>query len=710
MIRSSPVAMVLAALLLAGTMVQAAERRALLIGVSDYDETVRDLAPRLEGPPNDVALMATTLLEAGMDAAELTLMTDGEIGPDERGIGQPIRPTRSAVLSALDRLADGAAAGDQILVYLSGHGAQTVSSAGDHDEPDGLDEIFLPSDFVKTGEGYENAILDDEIGLRIDRMMAAGASVWLIADTCHSGSLRRSADPGAVPRLARLDPVPVGAGAVREEPPLGAASPARQRSGEFVGFYAAEAGALAYEERREGSVHGLLTWSIVRAMRRGTARSYADLAREATSLLWQEAAGRAAPRFIGALERPHIAAPGETTSEDRRFAVSFDATPKIAGGRIDGLSPGTVIAVGNPDGVPLFEASITSANLTEANFALPASPAPDLDAAIAAEGLDPDRFRNRWLQDRASTLAAWVLDRPVAFDLTLGLPSDADLSPALEEAIREMVADLEPRVRIGETDADVSLVRVGDRLALRAADATTEAILSAPATPEGIARLEPLLARVARVTALTRAALSLTDTPLATALTADLQVSEGERLATGDCPRWPRETVPAPKSERWPRQVDDCDLVEISVENRGTETVDVTPLYIAPDHRVYFLGGYARSHLGGLRLSPGEHGSVRYIETTETPDGVPLATGPMSVLLLAVKADLTAPPRDFRYLQEDTLPPQRRSGPGAGLDALLEAAGYGSRLRSGPTSDLRLEAGAALIPLRTVAGEVHARE
>ncbi|NJM84401.1 MAG: caspase family protein [Tabrizicola sp.] len=73
-----------------------AEVRAVLVGVSDYQVLDADL----QGPGNDVRLMAETLVERGVDPAAITVLTTD---PARLPEGVPTgAPTRGAILAALD--------------------------------------------------------------------------------------------------------------------------------------------------------------------------------------------------------------------------------------------------------------------------------------------------------------------------------------------------------------------------------------------------------------------------------------------------------------------------------------------------------------------------------------------------------------------------------------------------------------------------------
>ncbi|MCP4663261.1 MAG: caspase family protein, partial [bacterium] len=115
-------------------MTAAAERHALLVGVSEYPN-----APelRLTGPGNDVALIREVLQAKGFSAAKIRTLADGVPGAK--------LPTRQAILDELARLATRVSRGDIVYLHFSGHGSrQPNQDEGNDDwEADGLDEIFL---------------------------------------------------------------------------------------------------------------------------------------------------------------------------------------------------------------------------------------------------------------------------------------------------------------------------------------------------------------------------------------------------------------------------------------------------------------------------------------------------------------------------------------------------------------------------------------
>src|SRR5207249_569552 len=87
----------------------------------------------------------------------------------------------------------------QIVILLSGHGTQIPIPESQTDpldpknpEPDGLDEVFLPSDAELWDNGTMKRIVkDDHLGEWLDQMRDRGADVWLLCDCCHSGTMSR---------------------------------------------------------------------------------------------------------------------------------------------------------------------------------------------------------------------------------------------------------------------------------------------------------------------------------------------------------------------------------------------------------------------------------------------------------------------------------------------------------------------------------------
>src|SRR5262245_50499573 len=165
-------------------------RFALLVGVTHYPAWVKNMQNPLRGPANDVALLRRVLLERfGFRDADVVTLTE------KAGKGR--RPTRANIKDEFAALAKKARPGDRVVVLLSGHGSQQPEKDPPDPadpEPDGLDEIFLPAD-IGPWDGKKgtvvNAIIDDELRAWTKAITDRGASLFLIADCCHSGTILR---------------------------------------------------------------------------------------------------------------------------------------------------------------------------------------------------------------------------------------------------------------------------------------------------------------------------------------------------------------------------------------------------------------------------------------------------------------------------------------------------------------------------------------
>jgi hypothetical protein len=146
----------------------------------------------LRGPANDVVLLRDVLVHTfGFPEANIVTLAEG-VGGEER------RPTRKNIEREFVTLRDSVGPGDQVVVLLSGHGSRQPEKDPLPNprfaQPDGMNELFLPADIGKwngTDQTVANAILDQDIRVWTDAIVSKGASLWLIADCCHSGDLIR---------------------------------------------------------------------------------------------------------------------------------------------------------------------------------------------------------------------------------------------------------------------------------------------------------------------------------------------------------------------------------------------------------------------------------------------------------------------------------------------------------------------------------------
>lgn len=318
----------------APTVTPPPEPRALLIGVGDYPNLPEPL--RLTASAADARAMRTALVRAGFPDRDITLM-------DER---EGVRPTRAAVLQALDALAARAQPGQSILIYLSSHGAQAPARHPEG-EPDGLEELYLMADAARWDGGTKSvpgSIADFELEAVIDRIRAHGADVWFVADACHGAGLTRgAAREGRAKGLSALDlgiPLPAALRGARPDPLPLRPPPAR---GAFAGFYAAAPGELAVERllppgSPEAAPRSVFTYALAAAISDGRTRTLRDLA-QAVDARAAGLGGGAEPVFEGALD---LAPP--LAGQARRYLVQrTSAGWRVASGELDGFAPGAEV-------------------------------------------------------------------------------------------------------------------------------------------------------------------------------------------------------------------------------------------------------------------------------------------------------------------------------------------------------------------------------
>lgn len=316
-----------------------AETRAVLVGVSDYDDSI-GLAD-LRGPENDIRLLQNILSNRGV--SDMIVLADGVDGG--------IRPTRDAILSALGDMAVRAQDGDLVYIHLSGHGTRQIDPEGD--ETDGLDEVFLPADTARAEPGSNripNALVDDELGRAVTAIRATGADVWLVQDSCHSGSGLRAASTRTATRF--VDPATLGVKAApsRQDEPAQAETTGPAPKGGLLAFYAARSTELAREvdfapDGGDPEWYGLFTAKLASRLQQAGPISYRQLFQAVLSDMNDAALPGGARLQTPLWEGTLIDAPvfgGSGGVGVRRFAVAGD---ELKAGLVHGLADGTLVGL-----------------------------------------------------------------------------------------------------------------------------------------------------------------------------------------------------------------------------------------------------------------------------------------------------------------------------------------------------------------------------
>lgn len=160
-------------------------KKALMIGINRYRMAGADL----RGCVNDIKNMETVLTELyRFPRKNITRLLD-------------FAATTAAMKAGISTLISEAKRGDVLFLHFSGHGSNVPDKNGD--EADKRDEILCPTDL-----DWKKPFLDDWLRSAIDRVKSRGASLTVVTDCCHSGSITRAVQPPDAKVIARFLPSP----------------------------------------------------------------------------------------------------------------------------------------------------------------------------------------------------------------------------------------------------------------------------------------------------------------------------------------------------------------------------------------------------------------------------------------------------------------------------------------------------------------------
>lgn len=338
-----------------------AEKHALLVGVTTYPSLARD--QWLVGPENDVALAREVLTGDRFKFSNKNITTLAAWPKEESK-----RPTRANIAKGFAALAEKAKKDDQIFILMSGHGSQQPANAQKGDiETDGLDEVFLPADTTTWNPAkgtIEGAIIDDEIKVWTDRIRKKGAFVWIIFDSCHSGTMTRGTETtGRVNR--RVDPsllIPKSASPAsslslktpKAEVKSDLAEEGSEGMGELVAMYAAQSLEPTFElpiPQPYGPRRGLFTTTLLQIIEGSPGTlTYRDLSETVDIIYRSNGILQPTPLIEGSGMDQAVLGVGTAS---KRYDVIFTGNQtthgiEINAGHLRGLSKGTILEVFPP--------------------------------------------------------------------------------------------------------------------------------------------------------------------------------------------------------------------------------------------------------------------------------------------------------------------------------------------------------------------------
>jgi len=658
---------------------------ALLVGCTTYD----NLGPKsaLRGPINDVSLMQQFLIERfGFADKSIKTLVEGKSAEN--------RPTKANIMRELSWLAESARKGDKVVILLSGHGSQQLDEDFDDKEdpePDGLDEIFCPADIAKSGDPDHpnpvNALSDDELRAAIKLIRSKGAFVWIIVDSCHSGSAVRGNEvyrqisheeligPAALAKsLQRVRNQTRGI-STPEEPGMDMLD----AEGGMVAMYAAQPHEPTLEMplprgAEEAEWRGLLTYTMINVLISSPEPlSYCELNQRIHSE-YTQSYGRLGPTPLieGLDQQQQVLGDSKMKPRSQVFLTRNQQDQmSINAGRLHGFDKGTVFAVFPPPGAQDAETALGYIQTDKAK--------------LASSKVIPVSYKNQESNDK---LPIGGRCEPVEIQygsMSLNVFLDdqsAQSSSATHALVTELLQKFEqdPALRIQVTTdgkaADwIVRLEMDSKLFLIPSEGWSESPRETHFGPAPTDKLDEWLrerlSRISRVKTLLKLCKVSERSKTSTfgALLGAKKSCEVELVLLTGSPG-DDELKPIQWTDRrW--KLKNGELVTLLVKNKGSDTIDFTVQFIDSKAGITQLFPSPGTVVDN-RLAPGQSNIVGPLEVEATTLGLE------HLLVIAAKAE--GQPIDFSWLGQDAMeeaPQEVRSTNGTdALGDLLRQAMY----------------------------------
>jgi len=643
-------------------------RRALLVGISEYDRgQPGSLWRDLHGDRDVSAVREVLISRFGFEEDCIRLL-----------ITSAETTHRSIVHAFRSFLIDQTQPGDIVYFHYAGHGHRAFDDSGD--EVDGWDETLVPSDW-RTGRD-SNEITDDEISeLLAELKQREPASVTLVFDCCHAGSVTRG--PNTTFRGLGPDAPLPARGSVGRGAPEGAGGMLARGEADGLGYVAVFAARHDQQAREtpddSGEPMGLLTYAWIRTLLAAEPQTtYRDLFERLTELVAQRNPSQA-PQLEG--DRDTVLFEGTALPPTRYIPVAVEHRDDgdalvLQAGELHGMTTGSrfaLYAAGTRDfehTEPLAEALLTWLELTRSGLELLEEHRGrvSLDELAAARAVEREHaYGDNRLRVDLSALAAEPRGRELA-DALREVPLVADATgaddwqvrvrPRDEAGVFPLVAEREDGTVLCAVRPDGERVREfsdGERLVADIWNAL-----------ERESRWR-FLAALENPGPASRAQVALRVVPVHV----DVAESGAIRGVTGD-----RDL---PVSEGGEVQLAPGDYVRFEIENLGDDEVWVTVLDLRPDGLVGPVYPYPDVSVGENKVPPGS--------TVQLPWRDYLFRIDPSVGLEMFRVIATAEPSDFSvFIDPETVRGESAPQPRTPLEQLLRAATAGTRSQRVPVA------------------------
>lgn len=645
-----------------------AKTRMLLIGVAHYNEEsgIRSLL----GPRNDVSIMWRLFKSRGVDPQDITVLSDGvPEGPEYPKLSGA--PTIANIRAAFDKIAAETGPKDDFVFYYSGHGTRQPDNNPEEEiepEADGYDQVLLPSDvgpYDPAGGSIKNALVDDELGQKLDAIRSKGTFVWAIIDSCHSGTVTRG---DSVTRS--IDPASLGV--PDKSATAGTASTTRggERKGsivsktesDLVGFYAVDAFDEAIERPFTGYAlpmvgdgktqrMGVFTNALHHALTQGTAQTFADLAQEISADLTTDRSGGRVPQpvFDGVLDHP---IPGASNKGPRLITSTIaDDTVAVPQGVLHGFEQGSRIALYAPG---QSDKPIGKAEIVEAEAA--SSKAGNIAWEPGAEKIAKGPIAVRLTEQAVSF--RFAVSPPPADDLKDPGQSDT-VTKAVATAFGKESGSSEIGINLGDAgnpDGDVLLRAQNGRLWImrpdRPLDMKAGSFGETPSLPIGddptklAEEVKQAVWSLSRAEKLVRFAASVGTSTDENAerpeITATIQ-RKGDKSADPStaCAKPNKDDPAKPLAAFTPEGVGNCDTVRFKITNETDQTYYIAAFYVDALGGVFPLSNQDKAR-GCVRTLYSGSGDLTYtiqINTWDPKSKKPAAVGTENAVILAIPQD-----------------------------------------------------------------------
>lgn len=660
---------------------------ALIVGASHYKNL--DERMQLDGPRYDAEMISrylTNKKSALFHKENIQVLADGVQGAQSA--------TKSAIQQGMSNIAQKAVEGDFVYLHFSGHGSQQPAKPGDSTETDGLDELFLPSDIGKWDDAVgtvENALIDDEIGAMIGNIRKKGAFVWVVFDSCHSGTVTRGAPAGEDVRMRKVDPTALGIpqsaldAAEQNAPktrgkgaevasPLSKKMGNMDKAGGFVAFYAAQSTEQTPEMRlpagQAGRVsHGLFSFTLLQTITEHPGITYRRAAQEVLQRYAALNMDRPTPLFEGDMDARVFGSTLEDEKPQWPIENRHDEL-HIPAGSLNRLAEGAILAILTS---PAAEAAIGYARVVKSEAMDSELQLVDYHGKKALKKAAlPENGYARLVEQRLDfslrvARPVWSKDQPKAgqdrLKKVLGnLAAEEGSGLRIQWVDAGQPADLRLAYYLnGPDNADKSfdvdqlwLLSPTGNVILNGATKTPSITLTGKDEAQLRLALLDNLGRIARVVNLLRVSQGMGAG--SSAMEVMLKV---KRKTGGKVQEIPADAVP---------QLYPGDEVHLLAVNSNRKPVDVNVLFVGSD--------YSISHWYKERIHPNGRLNTGLFRVSAD------SLGKERVLVIASQAKPESDVLDLSFLAQKALP-KTRGVEQEGIGALLKDAGFGGEKTRG---------------------------